>query len=99
MVVAQAARPACRSRRRSARQNAAAARDKQKRLAIPLPQQLRHAVERKAFANRAQVKIQFSTVAADGKLFLQQSPLWLRRLRLQSRGADGKRAVRGEFHL
>src|ERR1019366_3557216 len=99
MVVAQAARPAGRSRWRIARQNAAATRDEQKRMAIPFAQKFRHAVERKTFANRAEIKFQFASVATDGKLFLQQSPLWLRRLRLQCSSANGKRAVRGEFHL
>src|ERR1035437_3627003 len=97
MVVAQAARPAGRSRWRIARQNAAATRDEQKRTAIPFAQNFRHAVERKTFANCAEIKFQFASAATDGKLFLQQSPLRLRRLRLHSRSADGKCAMRGEF--
>ncbi len=99
IIFAEAAIPASGSRRRLAREQAAAAGHQQKRAAIPFAQNFRHAVERKTFADRAEVKFQPPAVAADGKFFFQERPQRLGRLMFQGRGRHRKRAARGELHF
>jgi XRE family transcriptional regulator, regulator of sulfur utilization len=72
VVVAQAAGPAGCILRRIARQNAAAARDQQKRRAIPLAQQLRHAVQRKPLADGAQIELQAARSRSENGMLLRQ---------------------------
>jgi len=67
MIITQAAGPANGLLRRIARQNAAAARNQQKRIAIPAAQQLRYAVERKPFADGSQIELQPPALAENGK--------------------------------
>ena len=80
IVVTQAAGPAGSFRRRIARQNAAAARDQQKRGAIPAAQQLRHPVERKPLADGAQIELQPPALALNGKLLSAVSSTAAKRL-------------------
>src|ERR1017187_6907405 len=99
MIITQAARPAGTLLRRIARQNTAAARNQQKREAVPATQQFRHPVEGKPLADSAQIKLQPPTVALNGKLLRQQIPLRQRGLRLQGSGRGRKPAERGPLHL